>query len=114
MADMNAMSATQFPGFAELDAANRRLSEQVQDLWVSFAQGQTPTTAETTWTQYDEDTRSTLIMDTDLRVESDPYPAARQAWGELSFNGAEPGLEGLTPFQYAGVPRGGVGRFSVV
>lgn len=88
--------------FVADDAANRRLSEQVQDLWVSFAQGQTPTTAETTWTQYDEDTRSTLIMDTDLRVESDPYPAARQAWGELSFNGAEPGLEGLTPLQYAG------------
>jgi para-nitrobenzyl esterase len=88
--------------FVADDPANRRLSNQVQDLWVSFAQGETPTSAGTTWPQYDEDERATMILDTDLRVENDPYAGARQAWGDLTFNGAEPGLDRLTPLQFEG------------
>jgi len=84
---------------------NRLLSDQVQDLWVTFASGGEPAAAGTAWPRYDKDRRATLILDTDLRVEDDPYPATRQAWGELAFNGAEPGLDRLTPIQYEGTNR---------
>jgi para-nitrobenzyl esterase len=88
--------------FVADDPENRRLSDQVQDLWVSFAQGDAPSSASTTWPQYDKDQRATMILDTALRVENDPYPAARQAWGDRAFNGAEPGLDRLTPLQFEG------------
>ncbi|MFF8768319.1 carboxylesterase/lipase family protein [Nocardiopsis dassonvillei] len=83
-------------------ADNRALSEQVQDLWVGFARDGDPATSGTRWPLYDTQERSTLMLDHDLRVEQDPYPAARQAWGDMAFDGTEPGLDRLTPLQYEG------------
>ncbi|MGZ3119700.1 carboxylesterase family protein [Streptomyces sp. H62] len=88
--------------FVADNAANRRLSQQVQDLWVTFAHGDKPITGNTTWPTYDIRDRSTLILDTDLRAEKDPYPLTRKAWNGLSFDGTQPGLDRLTPLQYEG------------
>ncbi|GAA1580707.1 hypothetical protein GCM10009678_74260 [Actinomadura kijaniata] len=83
-------------------ADNRVLSEQVQDLWVGFARDGRPAASGTEWPLYDTQTRSTMMLDHDLRVEQDPYPAARRAWGDLAFDGTDPGLDRLTPLQYEG------------
>jgi para-nitrobenzyl esterase len=88
--------------FVADNAANQHLSQQLQDLWVTFARGATPHTGTTTWPSYDTRHRATLILDTDLRAENDPYPRARRAWDGLSFDGSQPGLDRLTPLQYDG------------
>lgn len=35
-------------------------------------------------------------------MQDDPYPAAREAWGAMRFDGSAPGVERLTPLQYEG------------
>ena len=39
-----------------------------------------------------------------MTVQADPYPAARATWGDMRFDGSDPGLERLTPLQYEGTP----------
>jgi para-nitrobenzyl esterase len=82
--------------------ANRALSDQVQNLWVSFARGGQVGSSTTTWPQYDTKNRSTLVLDTILRVENDPYPETRKVWGDMTFDGAHPGLDRITPLQFEG------------
>lgn len=90
--------------FVADDDANRRLSDRVQDLWVSFARGEEPSSDGLAWPLYDAESRATLILDPDLRVESDPYAGTREAWGEVRFDGSDPGLDRLTPLQFGGTP----------
>ncbi len=56
------------------------------------------------WPQYDRTARATLIIDHRMSVQDDPYPAGRTAWGEIRFDGSDPGLDRLTPLQYEGTP----------
>lgn len=88
--------------FIGTDPANATLSDTVQQLWTSFAATGTPQATGVTWPRYDTTQRPTLILDRTVRVDNDPYPHARQAWGELRFDGSEPGLDRLTPLQYEG------------
>lgn len=84
--------------FVADDAQNQQLADQVQNLWVAFARGDLRD-----WPRYDSTTRSTLMLDTGLAIQNDPYPQSRTAWGdEPAFNGLDPGLDRLTPLQYEG------------
>ncbi len=85
------------------DPANPALSDAIQRLWVSFATDGVPrATGVPEWPLYDSDTRATMILDHELAVVDDPYPASRTTWGDLRFDGADPGLEAVTPLQFEG------------
>ncbi|MFN8156972.1 MAG: carboxylesterase family protein [Candidatus Nanopelagicales bacterium] len=88
--------------FAADDAAGQQLARQVQDLWTSFAATGTPTSAGVSWPVYDSAKRATLILDTGLTTQDDPYPTTRETWSTVTFDGTDPGLDRLTPLQYAG------------
>lgn len=88
--------------FVADDPAGQQLSRQVQDLWTSFAATGTPTSAGVTWPAYDTATRATLILDTGLKTQDDPYPTTRETWSTVTFDGTDPGLDRLTPLQYSG------------
>ena len=51
--------------------------ERMRQHWLHFAETGSPTH---TWPRYDEAARSTLIIDTSDRVESDPRSERRRAW----------------------------------
>jgi len=91
-------------GFVADDAANRALSDRVQDMWVAFTRDGSASSAGLDWPLYDAGSRQTLIMHPEFRVESDPDAATRAAWGDVSFDGAHPGLDALTPLQFEGTP----------
>lgn len=84
--------------------ANRALSDRVQDMWVAFTRDGSASSAGLDWPLYDAGSRQTLIMHPEFRVESDPDAATRAAWGDVSFDGAHPGLDALTPLQFEGTP----------
>ena len=88
--------------FVANDATNQQLAGQVQDLWTSFAKDGTPTTSGVTWPTYDAAARDTLILDSDLKTQDNPYPTTRETWSSVSFDGLDPGLDRLTPLQYSG------------
>ena len=96
------LDADRAPAFVGTDPANKTLSDTVQQLWTSFAATGTPRAAGLTWPSYDTTRRATLMLDRHLTVQDDPYPQARKAWGDLSFDGSDPGLDRLTPLQYNG------------
>lgn len=84
--------------FVADDTQNQQLADQVQDLWVDFASDSLHN-----WPRYNSAVRSTLMLDTGLAIQNDPFPAARTAWGDAPpFNGLDPGLDRLTPLQYEG------------
>jgi para-nitrobenzyl esterase len=64
-----------------------RLSETMQDAWTSFARTGNPSCAALgDWPAYG-DSRTTMILDTQCRLEPAPYEEERQAWdvvGDLS------------------------------
>ena len=99
------LDADRAPAFVGTDPANRTLSDTVQQLWTSFAATGTPRAVGITWPAYDTTQRATLILDRRVTVQDDPYPQARTAWGDLSFDGSDPGLDRLTPLQYKGTNR---------
>jgi hypothetical protein len=43
-----------------------------------------------------------LMLDSNLRVQSDPYSATRKVWKALAFDGADPGLDRASPLQFKG------------
>ncbi|MFO7689626.1 MAG: carboxylesterase/lipase family protein [Cryobacterium sp.] len=58
--------------------AFQRIGARMQRWWLSFAATGVPDAA---WPRYREETRATLIIDADDRVEQDPRGARRLAWG---------------------------------
>jgi para-nitrobenzyl esterase len=88
--------------FVANDAPSRRLADAVQDLWISFARGQAPSAVGVQWPRYDTQHRATLMLDSNLRVQSDPYSATRKVWKALAFDGADPGLDRASPLQFKG------------
>lgn len=93
------LEADRAPEFVGDDPRNPALADTVQELWVEFATTGAPVS---TWPTYDATARSTLIIDHELSVVDDPYPASRSTWGSMRFDGSDPGLERLTPLQYEG------------
>lgn len=88
--------------FVADDARSRALADRTQELWVSFAKGEPPRSGELAWPTYDTTTRSTLILDHDLRIDDDPYPRSRTAWDGLAFDGSDPALDRSTPLSFTG------------
>jgi para-nitrobenzyl esterase len=66
-------------GFPETE----KLSAQLGAAWASFARTGDPSTSTLSWPRYREPTRTTLVIDAELRVADDPYGALRVAWGQL-------------------------------
>jgi len=58
----------------------RKVSDRVRHLWTSFANSNW-----SHWPQYDRETRETLIIASQNRIESDPNRARRVAWGERAI-----------------------------
>ncbi|MFI6515279.1 carboxylesterase/lipase family protein [Spirillospora sp. NPDC050679] len=102
------LTAGRAPAFIGTSPDNARLSDTLGQLWTSFARTGAPTAdpgsgSRMTWPRYDTARRSTLILDrAAVKVQDDPYPAARTAWDGLRFDGSDPGLDRLTPLQYSG------------
>jgi para-nitrobenzyl esterase len=98
------LEAEGVPAFIGDDPRNATLSDAVQRLWVGFATSGTPAAhGVATWPRYDEAARATLVVDRSaISVRDDPYPASREAWGSMRFDGSDPPLARLTPLQYEG------------
>ena len=82
----NNLDVTVFTG----DNIDPQLAETVQQMWVNFAKTGDPSTEEYSWTPYDTDTRSTMILGTDIHIEEDHLSEQRQAITPLlkyGFNG---------------------------
>jgi para-nitrobenzyl esterase len=93
------LDAARAPELVGDDPRNPALADMIQELWVEFATTGVPVS---TWPRYDTRSRSTLVIDHELEVRDDPYPASRTTWGSMRFDGSDPGLDRLTPLQYEG------------
>ncbi|MBN2112608.1 MAG: carboxylesterase/lipase family protein [Acidimicrobiia bacterium] len=99
------LDAARAPELVGDDPRNPVLADTIQGLWVGFATTGVPAAyGAPAWPQYDRTARTTLLVDRGLLVQDDPYPAARLTWGDMSFDGSDPGLDRLTPLQYEGTP----------
>lgn len=97
------LAAARAPELVGDDPRNAALADTIQSLWVEFAATGVPAAADApAWPQYARTSRATLIVDREMSVQDDPYPAARETWGAMRFDGSDPGLERLTPLQYEG------------
>jgi para-nitrobenzyl esterase len=62
----------------------RQLASRFAAGWVAFAKTGDPNTSELpAWPTYEPATRPTMIFDTDIRLERDPWRELRQLWNEL-------------------------------
>ena len=97
------LDADRAPEFVGDDPRNPALADAVQGLWVEFATTGVPAAdGAPIWPQYDRTARTTLILDRELAVQDDPYPASRTTCAAMRFDGSDPGLDRLTPLQYEG------------
>ncbi len=97
------LTADRAPELVGTDPANEALADTTQRLWVSFATDGVPSASGAPkWPTYDAADRTTLLLDRTLAIEDDPYPASRNAWGPMRFDGSDPGLNRLTALQYEG------------
>lgn len=61
-----------------------RLSENMQDAWISFARtGDPGKESSIDWPVYDEESRQTVILDAEIRVADAPLDEERQLWDGL-------------------------------
>jgi para-nitrobenzyl esterase len=97
------LDAARAPELVGDDPRNPALADTIQSLWVEFATTGVPAASGApAWPPYDREGRTTLIVDREMSVQDDPYPASRLTWGDMRFDGSDPGLERLTPMQYEG------------
>lgn len=97
------LDADRVAAFVGDDPRNATLADAMQRLWVSFATNSAPSAdGVPPWPRYDRTTRTTLIVDREPSVQDDPFPAAREAWSSMRFDGSDPALDHLTPLQYEG------------
>ncbi len=77
--NLDAGGASFFTG--EVTDEMRTLATAMADAWVSFARTGSPTSdGLPEWPTYDEDTRSTMILDVDPTIEVDPAGPVRELW----------------------------------
>ena len=53
------------------DEVNIDLANEVQDMWVNFARTGNPSTTKNTWEQYNSDTRKTMLLGEEIKMEED-------------------------------------------
>jgi len=58
----------------------QRLSETIQSAWLSFARTGRPNSDNNFWPQYNQQTRTTMILNNTLNLISDPTQKLRQGW----------------------------------
>ncbi|QIW81478.1 carboxylesterase/lipase family protein [Bacillus tequilensis] len=63
---------------AEITEDVKQLSHTIQSTWITFAKTGNPSTKDVKWPSYDEETRKTLILDSEIAIESDPDAEKRQ------------------------------------
>lgn len=61
--------------------AMEKLADQMQDAWITFAQGGVPNLKEADWPSYTKENRSTLIFNTEITVVEDPDSEKRIQFG---------------------------------
>ena len=67
-------------------------------LWVEFATTGVPAAdGAPAWPQYDRTARTTLIIDREMSVQDDPYPAARITWGDDALRRLRSGARPADP-----------------
>ncbi|PNB51815.1 para-nitrobenzyl esterase, partial [Pseudomonas sp. GW456-E7] len=54
------------------------LSHTIQSAWITFAKTGNPSTEDVKWPAYHEETRETLILDSEIAIENDPEAEKRQ------------------------------------
>jgi len=70
--------------------ADEQLARTVQDMWVNFAKTGDPSVPGHTWAPYDAQSRQTMILGDEIRLEEDPLPQRRSLIEPLldyRFNG---------------------------
>jgi len=61
------------------------LSDTMSSVWAGFARNGAPRHASIPpWPTYDRQTRATLILDKECRIENDPRGASRQLWQDIT------------------------------
>ncbi|TYS10168.1 carboxylesterase/lipase family protein [Bacillus subtilis] len=63
---------------AEITDEVKQLSHTIQSAWITFAKTGNPSTEDVKWPAYHEETRKTLILDSEITIENDPESDKRQ------------------------------------
>lgn len=66
-----------------VDDGTLRLSQQCAQAWAAMARTGSPTSPDLLWPDYDEDRRTTLVLDRDVSLVDDPEGRVRAFWAEL-------------------------------
>ena len=85
------------------DIYNRELAGTVQDMWVNFARMGDPSTEAITWQPYNTQTRMTMVLGENIRMESDLKGKQRKLVEPLLghyFNGCYSQLDLLVPHTF--------------
>ena len=53
------------------DEANIDLANEVQDMWINFVRTGNPSTSKNTWEKYNSDTRKTMVLGEEIKMEED-------------------------------------------
>lgn len=95
----NNLDETKYTG----DNIKTELAETVQQMWVNYAKTGNPSTDTITWPQYNSDTRATMILGDEIKVENDILSQQREAITKLikyDFNGSYVNLSLNVPHVY--------------
>ena len=55
----------------EVDEENIDLANEVQDMWINFVRTGNPSTSKNTWEKYNSDTRKTMVLGEEIKMEED-------------------------------------------
>lgn len=100
----NNLGASGASAFFDSDAVDcQPLADTIQDAWVNFIRHGSPQTqALGSWPTYDTANRSTMILDHEPKLESNPFAGNRRAWGDIPFDGLTPSIGESSPTSYDG------------
>ena len=96
---LNNLNETIYTG----DNIDVSLAKEVQNMWVNFAKSGNPSTENNEWKPYNKETRSTVILGSDIHSVSNLYPERREALYPLlkyGFNGCYSNIQVKIPFYY--------------
>ena len=55
----------------KVDETNIDLANEVQDMWINFVRTGNPSTSKNTWEKYNSDTRKTMVLGEEIKMEED-------------------------------------------